>query len=103
MESTVDGDCARGKVVAVDGTLRLRLDEASMEVVRLREAMLRNRRIAAALGITMHQFDIDLDAAFRLLRRVSTDHNRKLLAVADDVLVQRRLPLELVPGRSPRG
>ena len=45
--------------------------------------------IAQAQGILMQKFDIDADAAFDFLRRISQHENRRLFAVAEAVVVQR--------------
>lgn len=45
--------------------------------------------IGQAQGILMQKFDIDADAAFQFLRRISQHENRKLLTVAEAIVVQR--------------
>jgi GAF domain-containing protein len=45
--------------------------------------------IAQAQGILMQKFDIDADAAFDFLRRISQHENRRLFAVAEAIVVQR--------------
>ena len=45
--------------------------------------------IGQAQGILMQKFDIDSDAAFQFLRRISQHENRRLLSVAEAIVVQR--------------
>ena len=45
--------------------------------------------IGQAQGILMQKFDIDSDAAFEFLKRVSQHENTKLHAVAEAIVVQR--------------
>jgi GAF domain-containing protein len=45
--------------------------------------------IGQAQGILMQKFDIDSDAAFQFLRRISQHENKRLLAVAEAIVVQR--------------
>ncbi|MET1037385.1 MAG: GAF and ANTAR domain-containing protein [Aeromicrobium sp.] len=45
--------------------------------------------IAQAQGILMQKFDIDADAAFEFMRRISQHENRRLHAVAEAIVVQR--------------
>ncbi len=45
--------------------------------------------IGQAQGILMEKFDIDADAAFEFLKRISQHENRRLHAVADAIVVQR--------------
>lgn len=45
--------------------------------------------IGQAQGILMQKFDIDADAAFAFLQRISQHENQKLVEVAEAVVVQR--------------
>lgn len=45
--------------------------------------------IGQAQGILMQKFDIDADAAFEFLKRISQHENRRLFAVAEAIVVQR--------------
>ncbi|MCW2839189.1 MAG: hypothetical protein JWR55_672 [Aeromicrobium sp.] len=45
--------------------------------------------IGQAQGILMQKFDIDSDAAFQFLRRISQHENKRLLTVAEAIVVQR--------------
>ena len=53
-----------------------------------------NRRIGMAMGILMRDRDVDEQEAFAALRRISQNSNRKLHDVAEDVIYQRRTPLD---------
>lgn len=48
--------------------------------------------IGQAQGILMERFGIEADQAFTVLRRYSSHTNRKLRCVAEEVVVNRRLP-----------
>ena len=65
---------------------------ARAEIDELREALVSNRVIGAAVGIIMERYDLDLDAALRFLKRVSSQHNRKLRELATELVETRRLP-----------
>ncbi|MET0447401.1 MAG: GAF and ANTAR domain-containing protein [Aeromicrobium sp.] len=45
--------------------------------------------IGQAQGILMQKFDIDSDAAFQFLRRISQHENQRLATVAEAIVVQR--------------
>jgi GAF domain-containing protein len=45
--------------------------------------------IGQAQGILMQKFDIDSDAAFQFLRRISQHENQRLVSVAEAIVVQR--------------
>ncbi|MET0767177.1 MAG: GAF and ANTAR domain-containing protein [Aeromicrobium sp.] len=45
--------------------------------------------IAQAQGILMQKFDIDADAAFQFLKRISQHENKRLFNVAEAIVVQR--------------
>ena len=64
------------------------------EVAQLREALVSNRRIGMAMGILMRDRNVDEQEAFAVLRRISQTSNRKLHDVAEDVIYQRRTPLD---------
>ncbi len=46
--------------------------------------------IAQAQGILMQKFDIDADAAFEFLKRISQHENQRLFSVAEAIVVQRQ-------------
>ena len=58
----------------------------------LRAALINRDVIGQAKGILMARFDIDADAAFRTLKRVSQDQNKKLHEIARQVAETRELP-----------
>ena len=68
--------------------------DLAAEVAQLREALVSNRRIGMAMGILMRDRDVDEHEAFAALRRISQNSNRKLRDVAEDVIYQRRTPLD---------
>ena len=65
---------------------------ARAEIEELREALVSNRVIGAAVGIIMERYNLDQDAALRFLKRVSSQHNRKLRELATELVETRRLP-----------
>jgi hypothetical protein len=61
-------------------------------------AMASRNLIGQAQGILMERYGLDADRAFDYLRRISQDHNRKLLTVAGEIVDTRQLPSD--PRRS---
>jgi len=61
------------------------------------EAIDSRHQIGQAQGILMERYNLSADQAFAVLRRYSQEQNRKLRAVADEVVNTRNLP-----GRPPR-
>ena len=74
--------------------------DLAAEVAQLRNALVSNRRIGMAMGILMRDRDVDEHEAFAALRRISQNSNRKLRDVAEDVIYQRRTPLETMRAES---
>ena len=74
--------------------------DLAAEVAQLRNALVSNRRIGMAMGILMRDRDVDEQEAFAVLRRISQNSNRKLRDVAEDVIYQRRTPLETMRAES---
>jgi hypothetical protein len=56
------------------------------QVANLERALRTSRTIGAALGIVMANLKVNEADAFKLLSKVSQDGNRKLRAVADDIV-----------------
>lgn len=73
-------------------------DQLAVAVADAREIENRGRAMAGrtvigqAQGILMERYGINAERAFDYLRRVSQDTNRKLVAVADEVVRTRVLP-----------
>lgn len=65
---------------------------ARAEIEELKEALVSNRAIGAAVGIIMERYDLDAEAALRFLKRVSSQHNRKLRDLAAELVETRVLP-----------
>lgn len=65
---------------------------ARAEIDELKEALATNRAIGAAVGIIMERYDLDAEAALGFLKRVSSQHNRKLRELASELVETRRLP-----------
>jgi hypothetical protein len=82
------------------------LDRAALRntVGNLRDALVTNREIGAAVGILMARSNISYDAGFQLLKQASQNTNRKLRDIVNDVLYTGELPQDRLlravgPGR----
>jgi AmiR/NasT family two-component response regulator len=69
-----------------------RLDAADTKAEHLQLALDHSRDIGAAVGVLMTQHKLPQAEAFDLLRRTSQDQNRKLYALAMDVVSTGELP-----------
>jgi len=69
-----------------------RLNAANVEAENLKRALEHSRDIGAAVGILMAFHKLTQDEAFALLRRSSQDQNRKLYAIAREVVATGELP-----------
>jgi GAF domain-containing protein len=58
----------------------------------LRVAMTSRHVIGVAQGIVMERYDLDLQQSFALLRRVSSQTNTKLIAIAEGVVATGAVP-----------
>jgi hypothetical protein len=79
----------------VSDDLTVRLDQVEIENMQLRAGLLRNRRIGAACGILMASLKITYEAAFERLALASSDANRKVIDIAEDVIMTGQLPSRL--------
>lgn len=59
------------------------------KVQGLQTALESRTTIAQAQGILMQKFDIDAEAAFEFLKRISQHENQRLFSVAEAIVVQR--------------
>jgi len=87
-----------GKAALITGGARnlgydmaLALAEAQ-RTEHLRTALLNRDVIGQAKGIIMARYNIDADAAFATLKRISQDQNKKLHEIARQVTENRELP-----------
>lgn len=87
--STLDGDDRESRESRELDALTT--EDLRREVLHLRRALSSNRRIGAAVGIVMHQLQVDYDEAFARLRRESQNTNTPLAEVAESVVYLRRL------------
>jgi len=69
-----------------------RLNAANVEAENLKRALEHSRDIGAAVGILMAFHKLTQEEAFALLRRSSQDQNRKLYALAHEVVATGELP-----------
>jgi hypothetical protein len=75
-----------------DDDIAVRLWRAEAKVAQLHTALISNRRIGAATGILMCSLKLHEDDAFELMRAASQRYHRKLVDIADDVLLTGTLP-----------
>lgn len=76
---------------ALAGHLALSMS-AEREIQQLGMAIISRLVIGRAEGILMERLDVSADQAFDYLRRISSQTNRKLVAVASDIARTRTLP-----------
>ena len=76
---------------ALAGHLALSMS-VEREIDQLKMAIISRLVIGRAEGILMERLDITADQAFDYLRRISSDTNRKLVAIASDIARTRTLP-----------
>ena len=76
---------------ALAGHLALSMS-AEREIDQLGMAIVSRLVIGRAEGILMERLDVNADQAFDYLRRISSQTNRKLVAVASDIARTRMLP-----------
>ena len=67
-------------------------------VTGLRAALESRHVIGIAQGVLAARYDVSYEQAFEVLRRFSSQHNRKLRDVAEDVAAARGLPEDLAAG-----
>lgn len=89
-----------GTVVATHGALAVTTAAARQQIEHLEQALVTNRDIGTAMGILMFKHKITREQAFDLLRVASQHSNRRLGAIALDVIDTGALEL---PGMSARG
>jgi GAF domain-containing protein len=81
-----DADVELAELLAAHATTAF---AAAERAAGLETALESRTTIAQAQGILMQKFDIDAEAAFDFLRRISQHENRRLFAVAEAIVVQR--------------
>ena len=84
------GSLVESKTLLVE--LLDRVETAELEAHNLRRALEHSRDIGTAVGVLMALRKVTRDEAFELLRRTSQDHNRKVHALALDVISTGVLP-----------
>jgi transcriptional regulator with GAF, ATPase, and Fis domain len=67
---------------------------SAQEIETLSVAVDRRTTIGKALGIVMERYQVSDDQAFRLLTRLSSQGNRKVYAIAEELVRGGRLPEE---------
>ncbi len=87
-----DGEFATGAIFAAHATVAFATARQADTARTLRRAVDSNRTIGMAMGILMATVRVDEDAAFELLKQISSTTNRKLADVAADVVRSGALP-----------
>jgi GAF domain-containing protein len=87
-----DGHFATGAIFAAHATVAFASAREADASRTLRRAVDSNRTIGMAMGILMATVRVDEDAAFELLKQMSSTTNRKLVDVAADVVRSGSLP-----------
>jgi GAF domain-containing protein len=64
---------------------------AAQQIDSLKVAVDRRTTIGKALGILMERYDLDDDQAFSVVRRLSSDENRKVFDLAEELVTTRHL------------
>jgi len=77
---------AVGLVLATQGGLLMNAMLANDRVRNLQRALESNREIGVAVGVLMHEHRLSRTQAFDVLRAASQDSNRKLTAIASEVV-----------------
>lgn len=86
LDAFTDRDAEVAEMLAAHATAAF---AAAHELEGLRTALDSRSIIGQAQGILMQKFDIDSDAAFEFLKRISQHENRKLITLAEAIVVQR--------------
>lgn len=66
--------------------------ELDLTIEQLALALESRTTTAAAVGVVMARFEMDIDVAFEYLRRLSQDANLKLYTIARRIVETRRVP-----------
>lgn len=82
-------DVRHGQVIAAMCAVAL---ARSVKDDQLQSALETRTVIGQATGIVMERYGLDADTAFKVMRRLSSEHNRKLRDLAAEVVAERHLP-----------
>ena len=93
-----EDDVLHGQVIAAMSAVVL---ARSINDDHLATALESRTVIGQATGIVMERYGLDEETAFDVMRRISSQDNRKLRDIAAEVVAQRRLPVE-APGAEDR-
>jgi len=83
---------ATGALFATHAGALMAHADAVEQAAGLQQALESNRRIGVAVGMLMSTYGLDQDTALKVLRRTSSQLNRKLRDVADEVACTGQLP-----------
>ena len=87
-----EGAVERGSLLADHGAIAIEAALQARRAETLEAALRSNRTVGVALGILMERHDLTADAAFQVLRRISSHSNRKLAVIAEELVTTGQLP-----------
>ena len=87
-----EGAVERGSLLADHGAIAIEAELQARRAETLEAALRSNRTVGVALGILMERHDLTADAAFQVLRRISSHSNRKLAVIAEELVTTGQLP-----------
>jgi GAF domain-containing protein len=90
-----------GEILATHAGIAIRNATIGERTAHLELALKSNRRIGMAMGILMAGMKLTEQQGFDLLRQASQRANRKLLEVAEEVILTGLLPLEAAQSTNP--
>lgn len=82
----------RATLLAEHGAIAIEAELQARQVETLGAALQSNRTVGVALGILMERHDLTAEAAFDVLRRLSSHSNRKLAVIAEELVTTGKLP-----------
>lgn len=88
-----DGTRPVAVMLATFAALSVSMALSRSRTEQLESALQTNREIGTAIGILMEAHGITRENAFNLMRMMSQSTNRRIAAIAEEVIANRRLPL----------
>ena len=82
----------RATLLAEHSAIAIEAELQAHQAETLGAALQSNRTVGVALGILMERHDLSADAAFDVLRRISSHTNRKLALIAEELVATGELP-----------
>jgi transcriptional regulator with GAF, ATPase, and Fis domain len=81
----------RARLLADHGAIAIDAELQARRAETLEAALQSNRTVGVALGILMERHDLTAEAAFDVLRRISSHTNRKLAVIAEELVTTGQL------------